>query len=134
MAAHSVIIPIQCEYYALEGLGQLLKTIDLIRNSYNAELLLEGVLLTMYDSRMNLTQQVVDEIKKYFGSKVYETKIPRTVRLAEAPGFGKPVLLYDKSCKGTEAYLNFAKEFIVSQKTKSSQMGVVPPWREKIKV
>lgn len=115
VAAQSVIIPIQCEYYALEGLGQLLKTIDLIRNSYNADLLLEGVLLTMFDSRMNLSQQVVDEIKKHFGDKVYNTKIPRTVRLAEAPGFGKPIILYDRSSKGSEAYLELAKEFISLQ-------------------
>jgi len=133
VAAQSVLIPIQCEYYALEGLGQLLKTVDLIRNSYNPELLLEGVLLTMYDSRMNLSQQVVDEIKKFFGDKVYETRIPRTVRLAEAPGFGKPVLLYDKSCKGTEAYLELAKEFMAIQAGKRGTAGVVPPWREKQK-
>jgi chromosome partitioning protein len=134
VAAQSVIIPIQCEYYALEGLGQLLKTIDLIRNSFNPELALEGVLLTMYDSRMNLSQQVVDEIKKYFADKVYESRIPRTVRLAEAPGFGKPVLLYDKSCKGTEAYLDFTKEFMAQQSAKKGQAGVIPPWREKPKI
>jgi chromosome partitioning protein len=124
------VIPIQCEYYALEGLGQLLKTIDLVRNSLNPELMLEGVLLTMYDGRMNLSQQVVDEIKKHFGSKVYETRIPRTVRLAEAPGFGKPVILYDKSCKGAEAYLDLAKEFLAQQHERK-QPGGVPPWREK---
>ena len=134
VAAESVLIPIQCEYYALEGLGQLLKTVDLIRNSFNAELLLEGVLLTMYDSRMNLSQQVVDEIKKFFGDKVYETRIPRTVRLAEAPGFGKPVILYDRTCKGSEAYLEFAKEFIKKQNENKALKGVVPPWREKIKI
>jgi chromosome partitioning protein len=115
VAANSIIIPIQCEYYALEGLGQLLKTIELVRNNLNQELSLEGVLLTMYDGRMNLSQQVVEEIKKHFGDKVYNTRIPRTVRLAEAPGFGKPVLLYDKSCKGTEAYLDLAKEFLTHQ-------------------
>ena len=131
VAAHSIIIPIQCEYYALEGLGQLLKTIDLVRNNLNAELMLEGVLLTMYDGRMNLSQQVVEEIKKHFGNKVYETRIPRTVRLAEAPGFGKPVLLYDKACKGTEAYLDLAKEFLTHHHEKKTHAGTVPPWREK---
>ena len=133
VAAQSVIIPIQCEYYALEGLGQLLKTMDMIRNSFNPGLAVEGVLLTMYDSRMNLSQQVVEEIKKYFGDKVYETRIPRTVRLAEAPGFGKPVLLYDKSCKGTEAYLNLAKEFMTLQSGKKSQ-AVVHQSQEEAKV
>lgn len=130
VAANAIVIPIQCEYYALEGLGQLLKTIDLVRNSLNPELMLEGVLLTMYDGRMNLSQQVVDEIKKHFGNKVYETRIPRTVRLAEAPGFGKPVILYDKSCKGAEAYLDLAKEFLTQQHEKKHPGGV-PPWREK---
>ncbi|MBN1824594.1 MAG: ParA family protein [Endomicrobiales bacterium] len=116
VAADSTIIPIQCEYYALEGLGQLLKSIDLVRQGFNKELNLEGVLLTMHDTRMNLSQQVVDEVKKYFTNKVYETKIPRTVRLAEAPGFGKPIITYDKNSKGASAYLEFAKEFISKQK------------------
>jgi chromosome partitioning protein len=115
VAADAVIIPIQCEYYALEGLGQLLNTIDLIRKSVNTKLALEGVLLTMYDSRINLSQQVINEVQKFFGDKVYKTRIPRTVRLAEAPGFGKPILLYDKSAKGTEAYLDLAKEFLSRQ-------------------
>ncbi len=111
-AADSLLIPIQAEYYALEGLGQLLKTIELIRQSYNKEIEIEGVLITMFDSRMNLSTQVRDEIKKYFGDKVYHTTIPRTVRLAEAPSHGKPVLLYDKTCRGTLAYLDLAKEFL----------------------
>jgi chromosome partitioning protein len=115
VAAHSVVVPVQCEYYSLEGLGQLLKTIDLIRQGFNAQLALEGVLLTMYDSRVNLSRQVIDEIKKYFGDKVYNTRIPRTVRLAEAPSFGKPVLLYDKSGRATKAYLDMAKELLAHQ-------------------
>jgi len=115
-AADSVIIPIQCEYYALEGLAQLLKSIDLIRKSVNKTLALEGVVLTMYDSRINLSQQVFEEIRKYFGDKVYSSVIPRTVRLAEAPGFGKPILLYDPLSRGTEAYLNLAREFLSKQK------------------
>jgi len=109
-AAHSVIIPIQCEYYALEGLGQLLKLIDILKKNLNSGLYVEGVLLTMYDARINLSGQVIEEIKKYFGDKVYKTIIPRNVRLAEAPGFGKPVILYDKHSRGAEAYMNLAKE------------------------
>lgn len=111
-AADSLLIPIQAEYYALEGLGQLLKTIELIRQSYNKEIDIEGVLITMFDSRMNLSAQVRDEIRKYFGDKVYRTTIPRTVRLAEAPSHGKPVLLYDKTCRGSQAYLELATEFL----------------------
>ena len=114
-AANSVLVPIQCEYYALEGLGQLLNSIDLVRESLNPELSLEGILLTMYDSRVNLSNQVITEVKKHFGDKVYETVVSRTVRLAEAPGFGKPVLLYDKSAKATQMYLNLAKEFLMKQ-------------------
>lgn len=114
-AADSVLIPLQCEYYALEGLGQLLKTIDLIRQNINKELALEGVLLTMYDGRVNLSEQVIEEVKKHFGEKVYTSLIPRTVRLAEAPGFGKPVILYDRSSRGASAYLSFAAEFLDKQ-------------------
>ena len=114
-AAHSVIVPIQCEYYALEGLGQLLKTLDLTRQSLNTELSLEGILLTMYDSRVNLSEQVINEVKKHFGEKVYTTLIPRTVRLAEAPSFGKPMLLYDKSARGTQSYIELAHEFLAHQ-------------------
>lgn len=115
VAAHSVLIPIQCEYFALEGLGQLLKTVDLVRQGLNPALAMEGVLLTMYDSRVNLSQQVISEINKYFGDKVFNTRIPRAVRLAEAPSFGKPVLLYDKSSRGSQAYLEMAREFLTRQ-------------------
>jgi chromosome partitioning protein len=111
-AADSLLIPIQAEYYALEGLGQLLKTIELIRQSYNKEIEIEGVLITMFDKRMNLSMQVRAEIEKYFGDKVYGTTIPRTVRLAEAPSHGKPIILYDKNSRGTVAYLDLAKEFL----------------------
>lgn len=114
-AANSVIVPVQCEFYAMEGLGQLLKTIDLVRQTYNKELTLEGVLFTMYDGRMNLSKQVIEEVIKYFGSKVYSTKIPRTVRLAEAPGFGKPILLYDKTAQGSISYIELAQEFLSRQ-------------------
>lgn len=114
VAADSVLIPLQCEYYALEGLSQLLKTIELVRSSNNPELVLEGVLLTMYDGRVNLSSQVIEEIKKHFGPKVYKTVIPRNVRLAEAPGFGKPVLVYDKNSAGAKTYLELAEEFLNS--------------------
>ncbi len=111
-AAHSILVPIQCEYFALEGLGQLINTINRIRSSFNSALEIEGVLLTMHDSRVNLSQQVIDEVRKYFAEKVYNTSIPRTVRLAEAPSHGMPVILYDKNCKGTTAYLDLAHEVI----------------------
>lgn len=111
-AADSVIVPIQCEYYALEGLSQLMNTIRQVKRLYNPLIDLEGVLLTMYDGRLNLTQQVVAEVKRFFPQKVYSTVIPRNVRLSEAPSFGQPVLYYDKSSKGSLAYVDFTKEFI----------------------
>lgn len=113
VAADTVLIPMQCEFFALQGLGQLSKTIFALMQTYNLDL--EGVLFTMFDSRTNLSQQVVEEVVKFFGDKVYNTKIPRTVKLAEAPSFGKPILLYDKNCKGAEAYLDFATEFLSKQ-------------------
>jgi chromosome partitioning protein len=115
VAAHTVIIPIQCEYYSLEGLGQLLNTLELIRQGLNPALGIEGVLLTMYDSRMNLSKQVIEEIVKYFGDKVYSTRIPRTIRLAEAPGFGKPIILYDKTSRGAKSYMEMTREFLSHQ-------------------
>lgn len=111
-AADGVIIPMQCEYFALEGLGQLLNTIELIRRNLNQKLKVEGVLLTMYDGRINLSEQVVNEVKKYFKERVYNTVIPRNVRLSEAPSFGKPILLYDSRSKGANAYAELAKEVI----------------------
>ncbi len=111
-AADTILIPIQCEYYALEGLSQLMNTVRRIKRQYNDRLELEGVLLTMYDGRLNLTQQVVEEVKKYFPQKVFKTVIPRTVRLSEAPGFGHPVLYYDRASRGAEAYGQLAKEII----------------------
>jgi chromosome partitioning protein len=115
-AAHSVIIPLQCEYYALEGLGQLLKTIRLIKQSLNPKLEIEGILLTMFDSRNNLSHQVADEVKKHFKDKVFHTIIPRNIRLSEAPSHGKPVLLYDIHSKGAETYLNLAREIMTNGK------------------
>ncbi|OWZ83481.1 ParA family protein [Natranaerobius trueperi] len=111
-AAHSVIIPIQSEYYALEGLGQLLNTVQLVQNHLNTSLVIEGVLLTMYDSRTNLSSQVGQEVKNYFGDKVYDTIVPRNVRLSEAPSHGKPIITYDHRSKGAQVYLALAKEVL----------------------
>ena len=111
-AADSVLIPIQCEYYALEGLSQLLSTVQLVQRGLNASLRLEGVLLTMYDRRLKLSNQVAEEAIDFFGETVYETKVPRNVRLSEAPSFGKPILLYDIDCVGARAYLDLAQEVI----------------------
>ena len=111
-AADSVIMPIQCEFYALEGVAQLMKTIELVRSNLNAELAVEGVVMTMYDSRTKLAEQVVDEVRNSFDTAVYKTMIPRTVRLSEAPSFGQPILYYDKKSKGAEVYMKLAKEVI----------------------
>jgi chromosome partitioning protein len=111
-AADALLIPLQCEYYALEGLSQLLNTVHLIQRSVNPELGIDGVLLTMYDARLNLSRQVAAEAREYFGSQVFETVVPRNVRLAEAPSFGKPIILYDVSSVGAQAYLSVAKELI----------------------
>lgn len=114
-AADTVIVPVQCEYYALEGLTDLMNTVKTIRKRLNPDLALEGILLTMYDSRTNLSLQVEDEIKKFFGDKVYKTRIPRNVRISESPSFGKPAIAYDKFSKGSRAYLHFVNEFIKAQ-------------------
>lgn len=111
-AADSVLIPIQCEYYALEGLSQLLNTIRLIQRQLNKELEIEGVLITMYDGRLNLSRQVADEVRAYFGEKVYETTIMRNVRLSESPSYGKPIILYDASSVGSENYMALASEVL----------------------
>ncbi len=109
-AADSVLIPIQCEYYALEGLSQLLNTITLVQQNFNTDLTIEGVVLTMYDARLNLSKQVGAEAREYFGGKVYRTAIPRNVRLAEAPSFGRPILLYDVQSVGAKSYLALTQE------------------------
>ncbi len=111
-AATEVIIPIQCEYYALEGLGQLINTIRLVKENLNPDLAIAGALMTMYDPRIKLAEQVIAEVKKYFPDKVYKTIIPRNVRLSEAPSYGKPIFLYDPECKGAQAYKSFTKEVI----------------------
>lgn len=115
-AANSIIIPIQCEYFALVGLGQLMNTVRLIKKHLNPNIEIEGVLLTMKDNRSNLVSQVSEEIKKYFGSKVYETYIPRNIRLAESPSHGKPIVLYDNKSKGAIAYKALADEFLKNNK------------------
>ncbi len=112
VAADSLIIPIQCEYYALEGLGQLLNTVKLVKKHLNPDLELHGVLLTMYDGRLNLSKQVAEEARKFFPEKVFDTVISRNVRLSEAPSFGKPILLYDILCTGAANYINLAKEVL----------------------
>lgn len=115
-AADALLIPLQCEYYALEGLTQLLNTVHLIQQSINPELAIDGVLLTMYDARLNLSRQVADEAREYFGNQVFETVIPRNVRLAEAPSFGKPIILYDVASVGAQAYVSVAKELLSRRK------------------
>ena len=123
-ASNSVLIPVQCEYFALEGLGQLLNTINIVKKHLNTELFIEGVLLTMYDQRLRLSQQVVDEVKKYFGDKVFETIIHRNVRISEAPSHQKPVILYDSISTGALNYMALAEELInKNNNEKSSEIN-----------
>ncbi len=112
VAAHSVLVPLQCEYFALEGLSHLLSTIERIRGGFNRQLSLEGILLCMYDKRMNLCRQVANEVRQHFDGQVFETVIPRNVRLGESPSFGKPVLLYDIDSTGSRGYLQLAQELL----------------------
>jgi chromosome partitioning protein len=130
-AADALLIPLQCEYYALEGISQLLNTVNLVQRSMNEHLSVDGVLLTMYDPRLNLSRQVAADAREFFGSKVYETVIPRNVRLAEAPSFGKPIILYDLASVGAQAYVSLAKEFLERHQTKRSAervpMADAPP-------
>lgn len=111
-ASNSVLIPVQCEYFALEGLGQLLNTINIVKKHFNAELSIEGVLLTMFDSRLRLSHQVAEEVRKYFGDKVYNTVIHRNVRISEAPSYGKPIILYDAISSGAKNYMSLAAELL----------------------
>jgi len=119
-ASDSVLVPIQCEYYALEGLGQLLNTIRLVQKNLNKELEIEGVLLTMYDSRLNLSRQVAADVRKYFDGRVFDSVITRNVRLSESPSFGKPIILYDAVSKGTENYMALAEEIIKNDEQASA--------------
>jgi chromosome partitioning protein len=125
-AADELIVPIQCEYYALEGLGQLLKNVRLVQQNVNPGLRLSGIVMTMFDARTKLADQVIDEVRAYFGSRVYDTIIPRTVRLSEAPGFGKPISLYDPSSKGALAYKWLAEE-VVARPVDESALDAPPP-------
>lgn len=111
-AADSVLVPLQCEFYAMEGLGQLMQTVRLVQQELNRKLVLEGILLTMFDGRNNLSHQVSQEIRQHFGSKVFKVVVPRNVRLSEAPSYGKPVLLYDISSRGAQAYMDLAEEIV----------------------
>ncbi len=115
-AADSILVPLQCEFFALEGLSQLLKTVELVRTTLNPKLSIHGIVLTMYDARNNLSNQVVADVRQFMGRKVYDTIIPRNVRISEAPSYGKPVLVYDLKCVGSEAYLRLATEIIQREK------------------
>jgi chromosome partitioning protein len=116
-AADSVLVPLQCEFFALEGLSQLLETIEQVRDSINPDLTIQGIVLTMYDGRNNLARQVVDDVRSYMGQTVYDTIIPRNVRISEAPSHGKPAILYDLQCAGSQAYLQLASEVIRRERT-----------------
>jgi chromosome partitioning protein len=115
-AANAILVPLQCEFFALEGLSQLLKTVETVRQQLNPDLVIHGVVLTMYDARNNLSAQVVADVRQFMGRKVYDTVIPRNVRVSEAPSYGKPVLVYDLKCSGSEAYLRLATEIIQREK------------------
>jgi chromosome partitioning protein len=120
-AADAVLVPLQCEFFALEGLTQLMRTIDLVRGSLNPRLEIQGVVLTMYDKRNSLSDQVAQDVRAHFGDKVYETMIPRNVRVSEAPSFGKPVLVYDLKCAGSQAYLKLAREVVGRERARRAQ-------------
>jgi len=126
-ASNSVLIPIQCEYYALEGLTQLMNTIEFVKLKFNPTLEIEGILCTMYDGRSNLTRQVQEEVRKHFGDKIYDSVIPRNIRLAEAPGFGKPGVTYDPQSVGARAYKVLAEEFLQRNKVRVSHMVIEAP-------
>jgi len=135
VATDSVLIPVQCEYYALEGLGQLLNTVNIVQKNLNPRLEIEGVLMTMFDSRLRLSNQIVEDVKKFFGEKVYSTIITRNVRLSEAPSYGKPVLLYEAVSSGARNYMELAREFLGRQRS-AAPAGAAPdlPTAEKARV
>lgn len=120
-ASDAVLVPLQCEFFALEGLTQLMRTVDLVRDHLNPNLTIQGVVLTMYDSRNNLSGEVAADVREFFGDKVYQTMIPRNVRVSEAPSMGKPVLLYDLHCPGSKAYLSLAKEVVQQERADTSK-------------
>ncbi len=119
-AANAVLVPLQCEFLALEGLSQLLRTVDLVRGALNPDLEIQGVVLTMYDKRNNLSDQVAGEVRSFFGTKVYQTVIPRNVKLSEAPSFGVPAILYDHKCSGSEAYIMLAQELMQRERERAA--------------
>jgi chromosome partitioning protein len=119
-ASDAVLVPLQCEFFALEGLTQLMRTVELVRASLNPRLEIQGVVLTMYDRRNALSEQVAKDVRSHFGDKVYETVIPRNVRVSEAPSFGKPVLIYDLKCAGSQAYVKLARELVVRERARSA--------------
>jgi chromosome partitioning protein len=123
VASDSVLVPIQCEFFALEGISQLMDTIDRVRSAFNPGLRVAGVLLTMYDDRTNLTRQVESDLREFFGNEVFKTVIPRSVRLAEAPSFGKPILSYDPRSRGAEAYIQLAKEILTADARRDQRTG-----------
>jgi chromosome partitioning protein len=124
VAADSVLVPIQCEFFALEGISELMDTIERVRDSFQHPLQVEGILLTMFDDRTNLTRQVAADLKEFFGDDVFQTVIPRSVRLAEAPSFGKPILSYDPRSKGAESYIKLAKEILDHEQNGKSAKSV----------
>jgi chromosome partitioning protein len=119
-AADAVLVPLQCEFFALEGLSQLMRTVELVRSSLNPRLEIQGVVLTMYDRRNSLSDQVAQDVRSHFGDKVYDTVIPRNVRVSEAPSFGKPVLIYDLKCSGSQAYMKLAREVVTRERARLS--------------
>ena len=122
-AADSILVPLQCEFYALEGLSLLMRTIERVRKAFNPALTIQGVVLTMYDKRNNLSDMVASDVREHFGDKVYETVIPRNVRVSEAPSFGLPVLVYDMHCRGSKAYINLASEVLRREQTPMVEVG-----------
>ena len=124
VAADSVLIPIQCEFFALEGISQLMDTVDRVRSAFGTNLTIEGVLLTMYDDRTNLTKQVETDLREFFGKEVFQTVIPRSIRLAEAPSFGKPIIYYDVRSRGAESYIQLAKEILAHEQAARSSQSV----------
>lgn len=128
IAADSVLIPIQCEFFALEGITQLLDTIDRVRQTFNHDLRIEGILLTMYDERTNLSRQVAQDLKEFFAGEVFRTMIPRSIRLAEAPSHGKPILFYDVRSRGAEAYIQLAKEILEKERRGTAHRAAPSSW------
>jgi chromosome partitioning protein len=122
-AADAVLVPLQCEFFALEGLSHLMHTIELVRGAHNTELKIQGVVLTMYDQRNTLSKQVAGDVRAFLGEMVYETMIPRNVRVSEAPGFGRPVLIHDLQCAGSQAYLSLARELVSREKKEGKRYG-----------